>query len=440
MLFTTLMVTSIGLIIFLNFSDSEVRERDYFYSSAFYYFAIYIGIGASSVLNEIRTGLARSGGAVPATAAVCAIAVLMPFATLKQHFFTHDRFHNHTCAEYARNMLVCLEPNAILFTNGDNDTFPLWYIQEVEGFRKDVRVVNLSLLNTPWYIEQCRDNEPKVPISWTNDQIETLEPVPSKNGWLLVRDLAVDHILRTNRFKRPIYFAVTIPSATFAPYQDILEMEGLAYKVVPRKGRNMVNVPKLEDCIVHEYHYDGILTADWKRDHSIFLPQYTEHLIQNYAAAFVQLAYEKHKAGDYQDALKYLKVSDQISPQLEPPRQLLGLYYLDAGDTTTAIKYYLDKLRNDPGDTQLMYRLAGVYERIGEYAKAADMIDPIMRVEPDAKDLLAMVVSLAGRAGMVDRARKYMTDYLARHPDDQEVQDMLKDFDSQLEPVPPGKK
>jgi tetratricopeptide (TPR) repeat protein len=436
MLFTTLMVTSIGLVAFLNFSDSEVRERDYFYSSAFYYFAIYIGIGSTSVLSEFRNAIGRAGNPVRATAAVCVVAVLLPFATLRQHFFTHDRSRNHTCSEYARNMLVCLEPNAILFTNGDNDTFPLWYIQEVEGFRKDVRVVNLSLLNTPWYIEQCRDNEPKVPISWTDEQVNALEPVPAKSGWLLVRDLAVDHILRTNRFQRPIYFAVTIPSSTFAPYQDILEMEGLAYKVVPRRGKNMINVPRLEDCIVHEYTYGGLLTADWKRDHSISIPYYTEHLIQNYAAAFVQLAYEKHRAGDNAAALTYMKVADQISPQLEPPRQLLGMYYLEAGDTSTAVQYYLDKLHQDPADSQLMYRLASVYERIGEYGKALDMIEPIMRQEPDAKDLLVMAFTLSARANQAERARGYLTDYLARHPGDEEVKEMLADFDRQLEPTP----
>ncbi|HEU4364981.1 MAG TPA: DUF2723 domain-containing protein, partial [Candidatus Krumholzibacteria bacterium] len=278
MLFVTLMVMSVGLIAFLNFSDSEVRERDYFYSPAFYYFAIYIGIGTASVLNELRGVLARAGSGVPATAALAALFVAMPFTTLSQHFFTHDRSRNRTCAEYARNMLVCLEPNAVLFTNGDNDTFPLWYIQEVEGYRKDVRVVNLSLLNTPWYIKQCRDNEPKVPIAWKDEQIDALTMVPSKDGWLLVRDQAMDHILRTNKFQRPIYFAVTIPSSTFAPYREIMEMEGLAYKVVPRRGENMVNLAKLENCIVNEYTYGGILDREWKRDTTIYLQPYIEHL------------------------------------------------------------------------------------------------------------------------------------------------------------------
>jgi hypothetical protein len=236
MLFMTVFVTTFGLIMFLNFSDSEVRERDYFYSSGFYFFAVYIGIGAISVLNELRTAFARGRLFMPATVAACAVFLCFPAFTLKRHYFTHDRHRNHTCAEYARNMLVCLEPNAVIFTNGDNDTFPLWYIQEVEGYRKDVRVVNLSLLNTPWYIKQCRDNEPKIPIAWTDEQIDRLSPIPAQDGWVLVRDLAVDHILRTNEFKRPIYFAVTIPPATFAPYKDIIEMEGLAYKVVPRRG------------------------------------------------------------------------------------------------------------------------------------------------------------------------------------------------------------
>ncbi|MDH5628355.1 MAG: DUF2723 domain-containing protein, partial [Candidatus Krumholzibacteria bacterium] len=415
MLFVTLMVMSLGLIIFLNFSDSEVRERDYFYSSAFYYFAVFIGIGAASVLNELKGMFARSRNPVPATVALAVLFAAMPFTTMSQHYFTHDRSRNRTCAEYARNMLVCLEPNAVLFTNGDNDTFPLWFIQEVEGYRKDVRVVNLSLLNTPWYIKQCRDNEPRVPIAWTDDQIDQLVPVPGKDGWLLVRDLAVDHILRTNKFQRPVYFAVTIPSSTFAPYREILEMEGLAYKVVPRKGDNMVNVDKLEDCIVNQYSYGGILDANWKRDKSLYLQPYIEHLIQNYSAAFVQLAYEKHKAGDYATALRYMEVSGQISPRLEPPRQLLGLYYLDAGDTVGAIQYYMDALRNSPGDLQLMYRLAGVYERLGDYEKALDLIDPILREDPDSQDLVMMGYTLSVRGGMYPRARAYLADWLARH-------------------------
>jgi tetratricopeptide (TPR) repeat protein len=303
----------------------------------------------------------------------------------------------------------------------------------VEGYRRDVRVVNLSLLNTPWYIKQCRDNEPRVPIAWTDDQIDALTPVPSKDGWLLVRDLAMDHILRTNKFQRPVYFAVTIPSSTFAPYREILEMEGLAYKVVPRKGENMVNLAKLEDCIVSEYTYGGILDKNWKRDKSIYLQPYIEHLIQNYSAAFVQLAYEKHKAGDYAGALRYMEISGQISPLLEPPRQLLGLYYLDAGDTVGAIQYYMDALRGSPGDLQLMYRLAGVYERLGDYEKAMDLIDPILREDPDSQDLVMMGYTLGVRGGMYQRARAYLSEWLARHPDDKEVKQMLDDFDRQVQ-------
>ncbi|HEX6790633.1 MAG TPA: DUF2723 domain-containing protein [Candidatus Krumholzibacteria bacterium] len=432
MLFVTTFVMTIGLVIFLNFSDSEVRERDYFYSSGFYFFAVYIGIGLVSVLSEIRAGLARKSAAVPVTVGACAVALALPMFTLKQHFFTHDRSRIKVCSEYAHNMLVCLEPDAIIFTNGDNDTFPLWYKQEVEGFRRDVRVVNLSLLNTPWYIKQCRDNEPKVPISWTDDEIDRLQPVPSKDGWVLVRDIAVDHILRTNMFKRPTYFAVTIPPATFAPYKDIIEMEGLAYKVVPRRGENMINAPKLEDCITHQYQYGGILTADWTRDKSVYLQPYIEHLIQNYSAAFVQLAYVKHDAKDFASALKYMQVAGQISPRLEPPRQLLGYYYLDAGDSAQAVQHYVDLLKEKPGDDALSYRLAGVYERLGRYADALELIDPLYAKEPDAKDLSVMVFTLAARAHMPERARAYMQDWLKRHPDDADGRQALDEYERQL--------
>jgi tetratricopeptide (TPR) repeat protein len=192
-------------------------------------------------------------------------------------------------------------------------------------------------------------------------------------------------------------------------------------------------VEKLEDCIVNEYTYGGILDKNWKRDKTIYLQPYIEHLIQNYSAAFVQLAYEKHRAGDYASALHYMEVSGQISPRLEPPRQLMGLYYLDAGDTTGAIQYYIDALRQSPGDLQLMYRLAGVYERLGDYQQALDLIDPILREDPDSQDLVLMGYTLGVRGGMYERARAYLSEWLTRHPNDEEVKGMLEDFDRQLQ-------
>jgi len=452
MLFITFFVLSIGLVVFLNFSDAEVRERDYFYSSGFYFFAVYIGIGMVSVLTELRNAFGKRGAVAPVTVGACCVMLALPMFTLQRHWFTHDRGHNVTCDEYGHNMLVCLEPDAILFTNGDNDTFPLWFVQEVEGYRRDVRVVNLSLLNTPWYIKQCRDNRPPivnrtpvtgelpqsaeralpVPITWTDEEIDRLQPLPSKDGWVLVADMAVDHILRTNLFKRPVYFAVTIPPAKFAPYRDILEMNGLAYKVVPRKGEYMINVPGVENCVTKEYKYDGILTKDWKRDKTIFLPSFVEHLIQNYSAAFVQLSYAKHDAKDYATALKYMEIANQISPQLEPPVQLLGYYRMDAGDTAGAVQFYVNQLKQTPGDQSLMYRLASIYERMGKYNEALDLIDPIYKNEPDAKDLSAMAFELAARAGQVERARAYMNDWLKRHPDDAEGRAALENFEKQL--------
>ena len=433
LLFVTLLVTSLGLIIFLNFSDAEVRERDYFYSPAFYYFAIYIGIGVGSLVGEVRNLAARGqAGTSPLVAGLAIVLCALPLFTLKHHYFTHDRSNNYTCPVYARNMLVGLEKDSIIFTNGDNDTFPLWYIQEVERYRTDIRVVNLSLLNTPWYIKQLRDNEPTVPITWDDETVDRLTPVPTKDRWLLVRDLAVQHILQNNKFQRPVYFAVTIPPNTYAPYREYLEMEGLAYKVVPRKGENMINVTRLERNITENYKYDGILTADWERDHSLYLPPHTEHLIQNYAAAFIQLAYVSHQDSAYDKALHYMKVASEISPHMAPPLYLLGVYMFDAGDTVAAENYYIDKLEAEPGHPQFMYRLAGIYERLGRWEHALNLIDALINNNPEDRDLVITGFTLALRGGLPDRARGYVTNWLIRHPDDTVMQQTLADIQRQL--------
>ena len=102
------------------------------------------------------------------------LLAVIPINMLAKNFESHDRSGRYIAWDYSYNMLQSCEPNAILFTNGDNDTFPLWYLQEVEEVRTDIRIVNLSLLNTPWYIQQLKDLEPKVPIAYSDGEIERL--------------------------------------------------------------------------------------------------------------------------------------------------------------------------------------------------------------------------------------------------------------------------
>jgi hypothetical protein len=434
MLFVTTLIVSLGLTIFLNFSATEVRERDYFYSPAFYYFAIYIGIGATSLLNELRSMLTRRGaqpGGVLYGFAV--VLVILPMFTLKHHYFSHDRSNNYTCPVYARNMLLGLDQNALIFTNGDNDTFPLWYIQEVEGYRKDVKVINLSLLNTPWYIKQCRDNEPKVPITWADERIEGLTPVPSGTGWLLVRDLAVQHILLKNDWKLPIYFAVTIPPETYAPYKEIIEFEGLVYKVVRRKGKNMINKAKMTENILNNYKYTSILDENWKRDKTIYLPPHTEHLIQNYAAAFVQLALTQHRDSLYHDAVRSLEIAHEISPNMQPPIQLLGWYYLDTGDTTRALQFYEDQVQQRPNNLDLRFRLAGLYERAGSDMEALSQLEYIIRMDTGNRDAVMAAVGMALRVNAVAQARQYLINWIQDQPADTGARQALEDIDRQIQ-------
>ncbi len=435
MLFVTFFVTSLGLIVFLNFSDAEVRERDYFYSPAFYYFAIFIGIGVASILTEVRNYFRRSVGADAPVLYACFIVFLaLPFFTAKHHFFTHDRSNNYTCRDYSINMLKPLEKDAIIFTNGDNDTFPLWYIQEVEDYRKDVRVVNLSLLNTPWYIKQLRDNEPKLPIKWTDDQINRLEPVPTKAGWMLVRDIAVRHILRENQWKQPIYFAVTIPPETYAPYRNYLEMQGLAYLLVQKEGTNMINEEVLENNIYNNFSYRSILTDDWKRDTSVSLPAHTRHLIQNYAAAFIQLGYMQQQ--EPKKALRSFEIAGEISPHMDPVVQLLGRFYFMAGDTQRGFEHYNEMIRKYPNKLTLLYRVAELYERAGQFDNALRNLDELIRRDPSDRYTVLSAFGVSVKANYLQRARSYLIRWLNAHPEDEEFRTRLKEFDEAVKIVP----
>jgi hypothetical protein len=164
--------TGIALQIFLNSPPEEPRERDYIYVGSFYFFAIWAGFGVMSIAEGLRTTL-RNGAM--RNGLVAGLALLVPLMMGFKSWDNHDRSNRYHSVDFAKNLLNSCAPNAILFTGGDNDTFPLWYVQEVEGFRRDVRVCNLSLLGTEWYIQQMKRRtyeSDALPISLEMEQFD----------------------------------------------------------------------------------------------------------------------------------------------------------------------------------------------------------------------------------------------------------------------------
>lgn len=159
------LMTGLAILVYLNQNSPQPRERDYAYAASFYAFAIWIGFGVYALFDFIRR---KINPVISAWIATGLALVLVPGIMAQQGWDDHDRSDRYTALALANDYLNSCAPNAILFTNGDNDTFPLWYAQEVEGIRTDIRVVNLSLLNTEWYIEQMKrqayDSDP-VPFS-----------------------------------------------------------------------------------------------------------------------------------------------------------------------------------------------------------------------------------------------------------------------------------
>jgi hypothetical protein len=288
-LLTLFFITGIGIIIYLNQTPMQPRERDYSYVGSFFAFSIWVGLGAGGLLQIARESIGDSLRGAARHASLLGVAALtfaaVPAWMTYQNYDDHDRSGNYVAHDYAHNMLESVAEDGIIFTNGDNDTYPLWYLQDVENVRPDVRVVNLSLLNTPWYVEQLK-NEPAyeadpLPIGMSDQRIDDLSVIPwqpqnvqlpvspdrarrfteisavaddslqvqSPMSWRLEgrqynqqtnilqgADQVAYNILKTNAengWDRPVYFATTVSPDGQLNLQNYFQLEGQAYRVVP---------------------------------------------------------------------------------------------------------------------------------------------------------------------------------------------------------------
>tara|TARA_B100001250_G_scaffold400494_2_gene411113 strand:- start:2961 stop:5963 length:3003 start_codon:yes stop_codon:yes gene_type:complete len=191
--------TGLAIVIELNQTPFQPRERDYAYAGSFYAFAIWIGIGVFAFYQFLQKYITNT----KIINACTSFTLLIPLLMVSEGWDDHDRSNRYTAREFAKNYLKSCEQNAILFTMGDNDTFPLWYVQEVEEYRTDVRIVNLSLLNTDWYIDQMkRDayNGKGVPFSLTREKYKQ-----GTRDVAVFIDKGVDRRLDLNDFNRWIH-------------------------------------------------------------------------------------------------------------------------------------------------------------------------------------------------------------------------------------------
>lgn len=241
-------LTGLAIVVYLNQTPLQPRERDYAYAGSFYAFAIWIGLGVMGVYQ----GLKRLAPAkLSAALAVIVTFLAVPTLMASENWDDHDRSNRYIARDFAKNYLETCEPNAILFTHGDNDTFPLWYAQEVEGVRTDVRVVNLSLLNTDWYIDQMKrqayDSKPipfKMPFKkyeqGTNDVVYIFDRIEDYVELSKIMEFVIDDnpgtklpisasekidYIPSKKYKLPVDSATVVNNGTVAPE--------LAHKITP---------------------------------------------------------------------------------------------------------------------------------------------------------------------------------------------------------------
>ncbi len=205
--FLLFFMTGLAIILYLNQTPFEPRERDYAYAGSFYAFSIWIGMGVAGIGLFLRKYIKNT---TAATALATVAGILVPVQMASQNWDDHDRSGRTLARDTGMNYLTGVGENGILFTNGDNDTYPLWYVQETEGFRTDVRVTNLSFLQTEWYVDQLRrpayESEP-LPINWTRPEYSG----DAGSAAFIITRQEIEEVLRQNN----------IPSVSYGTYFDV---------------------------------------------------------------------------------------------------------------------------------------------------------------------------------------------------------------------------
>jgi hypothetical protein len=357
-------IMGFGLSFYLNMPDPQPRERHYVFGGMYLAFALWIGLGWTAIIEALRQHLVRVHALV--LVGVALFGLLLPAGIFAKLYHIEDRSGDYIAHDYAHNLLQSCDPNSILFTNGDNDTFPLWYLQEVEEVRTDVRVVNLSLLNTNWYIKQLRDREPKIDIRYDDQFIDSVltdtqevdiyrrywgEPKTlSVNGleWemrdysgynvLRVQDVMVLKTIEWNEWEKPIHFALTVPTSNRIGIDNYLTLTGMTLTLNKLQGQS-IDQERTEDLLFNIFKLRSIL------DPNVYKDENTARLLGNYRAIFAFLS-EHYESTGQAEPMKHLMQWSEENIQLNWHTVYLSAQRFYALSRPALAASYMEKAAN----------------------------------------------------------------------------------------------
>ena len=367
--FLLFFLTGLAIVVYLNQTPYQPRERDYAYAGSFYAFCIWIGLGVLALTDWVNAAVKNERVRAIIAVFIGIVCLLVPAQMGAQNWDDHDRSNRYVCRDFGANYLKSCEKEAVIFCNGDNDTFPLWYNQEVEEVGTDIRACNLSYLQTDWYIDAMKRpyyDSPGLPISW-----EYKDYMPGKNeiAWvdnklgpvsvdkafaflrsddprtknregenylpsnqLYVETPSGEHItFRSARrytrsemmimemlsqnsmqgWKRPFYFVVTAGNDYYLGLEPYMELTGMAYRVTTERsadGQPRVNTEVMYDNMMHKFAYGNVNMP------GIYLDENTMRMCRTHRLMFTQLAEALIREGKREKAIEVLDYAEEMLP------------------------------------------------------------------------------------------------------------------------------
>ena len=456
--FLLFFLTGLAIVMYLNQTPYQPRERDYAYAGSFYAFCIWIGLGVLALIDWCNSALKTNAGKTAIALLITLVTLLVPVQMASQNWDDHDRSNRYACRDFGANYLKSCEEQAILFSNGDNDTFPLWYNQEVEEVGTDKRVCNLSYLQTDWYISQMKRpyyESQALPITWEykdympgKNEIARVDnrlgqPVSVEKAFNFLRsddprtksregdnylpsdqlyittpageqmmlkkkrmytrsEMMIMEMIEQNDFNRPMYFCATVGNDYYLGLEPWLELTGLTYQITPTRsadGQPRVNTEKMYENMLHKFQYGNMNIP------GIYIDENLMRMCRTHRMMFAQLAEQLLRENQREKALEVLDFAEQQLPGYNIP--------YDYTSATMAGLYFI--LKEDEKALAIMDNVANT---CAEYIRFAHSLNKRQQEVMESTTgrqaaILSYVLQTCERYGHRELVEKYYADYAA---------------------------